>query len=314
MRILVTGASGLLGLNLCLEKAKEHDVYGIVHQTKIANAPFVLIRQDLTNKNTLSEIFNQTKPELVVNCAAMANVDQCEKHPIQAAQINSEVPGYLAKNCAERVIPFIHISTDAVFDGEKGNYKETDVPNPLSIYAETKLEGEKRVLDVNPAALIARVNFFGFSITGRRSLAEYFIGNLISGKKVYGFIDILFSPMYVNDLVETLFNMVKNKLNGIYHVVSPTHLSKFDFGKLISEKFNLDGSLILPGSYLKGDLIAKRSPNLFLDVSKLLSSGIEVPSVALAVDHFYSDYIDIGSVPKSSYFSIYGKKYHRRAR
>ena len=292
MRILVTGASGLLGLNLCLEEVKEHDIYGIVHQTQLANVPFTLIGQDLTKKNTLSKIFNQTKPELVVNCAAMANVDQCEKHPILAAKINSEVPGYLAKNCAERVIPFIHISTDAVFDGEKGNYKETDVPNPLSIYAKTKLEGEKRVLDANPSALIARVNFFGFSVTGRRSLAEFFLRNLISNKRVYGFIDILFSPMYVNDLIDTLFKMVKNKLTGIYHVVSSNHLSKYDFGMLISEKFNLDGSIITPESYLKGNLIAKRSPNLFLDVSKLLSTGIEVPNVALAVDHFCSDYAD----------------------
>jgi dTDP-4-dehydrorhamnose reductase len=304
VRILVTGASGLLGLNLCLEKVKEYEIFGIVHQTPLANVPFTLIRQDLTNNNELSEIFNQTKPELVINCAAMANVDQCEKHPNQAAKINSEVPGYLAKNCAERAIPFIHISTDAVFDGEKGNYKETDVPNPLSIYAKTKLEGEKRVLDVNQAALIVRVNFFGFSITGRRSLAEFFLRNLISGRKVYGFIDILFSPMYVNDLVETLFDMVKNKLTGIYHVVSPAHLSKYDFGMLISEKFNLDGSLISPGSYLKGDLIAKRSPNLFLDVSKLLSTGIEVPNVSLAIDHFYSDYIDGLSDRIQSLYSV----------
>jgi len=292
MRILVTGASGLLGLNLCLKEVKEHDIYGIVHQTQLANVPFTLIRQDLTNKNALGKVFNQTEPELVVNCAAMANVDQCEKNPIPAAKINSEVPGYLAKNCAERAIPFIHISTDAVFDGEKGNYKETDVPNPLSIYAKTKLEGEKRVLNANPSALIARVNFFGFSVTGRRSLAEFFLRNLVSNKRVYGFIDILFSPMYVNDLIDTLFNMVKNKLTGIYHVVSSNHLSKYDFGMLISEKFNLDGSIITPESYLKGNLIAKRSQNLFLDVRKLLSTGIEVPNVALAVDHFYSDYTD----------------------
>lgn len=292
MRILVTGASGLLGLNLCLEKAKEYDIYGIVHQNQLTNAPFTLMRQDLTNVTTLSKIFDQTKPELVINCAAMANVDQCEKHPILAAKINTEVPGYLAKNCAERAIPFIHISTDAVFDGEKGNYKETDIPNPLSIYAKTKLEGEKRVLDVNQMAIIARVNFFGFSITGRRSLAEFFLRNLISGNKIYGFIDILFSTMYVNDLVETLFNMVRKKLTGIYHVVSPDHLSKYDFGVLICKKFDLDGSFILPESYLKGDLIAKRSPNIFLDVSKLLSTGIEIHNVASAVDHFYSDYID----------------------
>jgi len=292
VRILVTGASGLLGLNLCLEKAKEHKIFGIVHRTQLVDQPFTFIRQDLTSRDALGEIFDHVKPELVVNCAAMANVDQCEKDPVQAAEINTEVPGHLAEICAGRAIPFIHISTDAVFDGEKGGYQETDIPNPLSIYAKTKFEGEKHVLEVNQKALIARVNFFGFSITGKRSLAEFFLRNLISGKKIYGFTDILFSPMYVNDLVEILFTMIKKKLSGIYHVVSPDHLSKYDFGMLISEKFNLDGSLISPESHLKGALIAKRSPNLFLDVSKLVSAGIEVPHVALAVDHFYSAYID----------------------
>ena len=292
MRILVTGASGLLGLNLCLEKAKKHDVFGIVHQTRLANVPFTIIRQDLTRRESLSKIFDHVKPELVINCAAMANVDQCEKYPAEAAKINTEAPGYLAKNCAERAIPFVHISTDAVFDGEIGNYKETDVPCPLSIYAKTKLEGEKRVLDVNQASLIARVNFFGFSITGRRSLAEFFLRNLISGNKVNGFVDIQFSPLYVNDLVEILFNMIGKKLTGVYHVVSTEHLSKYDFGMLISEKFNLDGSLISPESYLNGGLIAKRSPNLFLNVDKLISTGIEIPNIAIAVDHFYSDYMD----------------------
>lgn len=292
MSILVTGASGLLGLNLCLAKAKEHDVFGIVHQTQLDNVPFSLIRQDLTNIKSLKNIFDQIKPELVVNCAAMANVDLCENNPTVAERINSDVPSYLAKNCSEREIPFIHISTDAIFDGEKGNYKETDVPNPLSMYAKTKLEGENRVIDENPLALIARVNFFGFSVSGRRSLAEFFLFNLISGKKINGFIDILFSPMYVNDLVETLFEMVRMKLTGIYHVVSCDYMSKYDFGMLISKKFNLDASLISPKSYLKGNLIAARSPNLLLDVNKLLSSGIEIPNIAIAVDHFYLDYIN----------------------
>jgi len=293
VRILVTGASGLLGLNLCLKKAQEQfDVVGIVHQTWLAKVPFAIISQDLTNKNCLSGIFDRVQPDLVFNCAAMANVDQCEKFSAQAAIINTEVPGDLAKICAQRAIPFIHISTDAVFDGEKGNYIETDKPNPLSVYAKTKLAGEQRVQENDPQALIARVNFFGFSITGKRSLAEFFLKNLISGNKINGFTDILFSPMYVNDLVDTLFNMVAKKLTGIYHVVSSDHLSKYDFGILISEKFNLDGSLISPESYLKSDLIAKRSPNLFLDVNKLISDGIKVSTVAAAVDHFYSDYKD----------------------
>ncbi|MDO9546768.1 MAG: SDR family oxidoreductase [Pelolinea sp.] len=290
MRILVTGASGLLGLNFCLAKMPDHEIFGVTNQTRLHNPPFPVINFDLTKDKTVMNVLDQTMPELVVNCAAMANVDQCEKTPLLAAKINAEMPGRIARECAQRSIQLIHISTDAVFDGVDGNYRESDPPNPLSVYSKTKLAGEQNVLDENSQAMVARVNFFGFSVSGDRSLAEFFLNNLMSGKKVSGFTDILFSPMYVNDLVDILVEMALKKLSGIYNIVSRDNLSKYDFGIMISEKFNLDGKMISPASCLQSELLAKRSPNLVLDISKLLSTGIEVPNVDLAVDHFYNDY------------------------
>ena len=216
MRILVTGASGLLGLNLCLAKAEEFDIYGVVHQNQLINVPFKVINQDLRKKKSIYKIFDIADPDLAINCAAMANIDDCEKYPEAARKINAVVPSYIASICKDRDIPFIQISTDAVFDGLNGNYVETDDPNPLSTYARTKLEGEKRVFEENPQSLIVRVNFFGFSLSGKRSLAEFFLYNLMSGAKILGFTDIKFSPMYVRDLVQILFEMFTNKLSGIY--------------------------------------------------------------------------------------------------
>jgi dTDP-4-dehydrorhamnose reductase len=292
MRILVTGASGLLGLNLCLVKTEGNAVFGIAHNTRLVNVPFTLINQDLTKDKAIVEILERLHPELVVNCAAMANVDLCEQQPERAQVINAQVPGKFARICFERDIPLVHISTDAVFDGDKGNYSETDETNPLSTYARTKLEGERRVLEYNRNALITRVNFFGFSITGKRSLAEFFLNNLSVGKRVRGFNDIFFSPLYVKDLVEILFNLVEKKLTGIVHLVSRDFLSKYDFGVLIGKRFNLDTSLISPVSYKEAELIARRSPNLVLNTSNLRSIGIDIPDVASGIEHFYMDHKD----------------------
>ena len=98
-----------------------------------------------------------------------------------AQRINAEMPGKLAAVCKKKKIRLIHISTDAVFDGKMGDYTEEDIPNPLSVYARTKIEGEHLVAAENPEAIIARVNFYGFSLSGKRSLAEFFLNSLRSG-------------------------------------------------------------------------------------------------------------------------------------
>ena len=148
-----------------------------------------------------------------------------------AQQINAEMPGSIAVLCKKKGIQLTHISTDAVFDGKMGDYTEEDPPNPLSVYARTKLEGERTVAAEYPNAIIARVNFYGFSLSGKRSLAEFFLNNLIDKKQVNGFVDVMFSPLYVTDLVDTLVKMIEKELSGLYHVVSPESLSKYAFGE-----------------------------------------------------------------------------------
>jgi dTDP-4-dehydrorhamnose reductase len=134
------------------------------------------------------------------------------------------------------------------------------------------------------------VNFYGFSLSGRRSLAEFFLYNLLEGRQLKGFTDVHFCPLYVGDLVQVLFAMLEKKLHGLYHVVSPECLSKYDFGKRIADKFGLDGSLITPVSVYDGGLLAKRSPNLTLRVDKLLATGIQLPGQTAGLDSFYAHY------------------------
>ncbi len=290
MRVLVTGASGLLGLNLCLMKAQDHAVIGVVNQSHLSKVPFELMRADLSIEGAVSDVFSRARPDIVFNCAAMAQVDLCERMPVHATRINAWMPGEAAAFCEQNRIPFVHISTDAVFDGAVGGYRETDRPNPLSVYARTKLEGEKSVFSSHPNALVARVNFFGHSATGTRSLAEFFLNHLIDSKPIKGFTDVLFSPIYVKHLIDILFCMIDKKLSGLYHVVANEKVSKYDFGCRIAEKMSLNKKLLSPISVKDAKLEAQRSPNLFLDTAKLRDSGVQIPSIEQGLNAFIEDY------------------------
>jgi dTDP-4-dehydrorhamnose reductase len=237
-------------------------------------------------------MFEVVKPDCLIHCAALADVDACESDPSGSLCLNANLPEALAAGCGQRGIPMIHISTDAVLDGTReGFYTEEDAPNPLGIYAQTKLKGEWAVLKVNPAAIVARVNFFGWSLNGTRSLAEFFVNNLRAGKSVNGFTDVYFCPMFVGDLAETLIRMLEEGLSGLYHVVGSEALPKYEFGLAIAHQFGFDSNLIKPIPIDESNLIARRSRNLRLSVHKLSTAlGMPVPGFSTGLVRFYTQY------------------------
>ena len=291
MKILVTGASGLLGLNLSLMAMGAHSIVG-VDRAKLAGAPFELIKADLLDPEVEHRLLDTVKPDAVIHTAALANLEDCEVQPGIARQLNAQLPGELADACAKRGIQMMHISTDAVFDGTKdGVYTEEDTPNPQGVYACTKLEGEQNVLSANPEAVVVRVNFFGWSLSGTRSLPEFFINKLSAGKSAPGFTDVFFCPLFVGDLGEMLLKVLKRELSGIYHVVGSASLSKYDFGVAIARRFSLDENLIEPVSVDVSTLKARRSHNLRLSVHKLSTAlGEPIPGFSTGLDRFYTQY------------------------
>jgi len=292
MRILVTGASGLLGLNLALEASEEHKVFGLVNHQQVRTEAFTVLQGDLLASGTIERILDQTQPEWVIHCAAMAVVDACESEPLRARKLNSEIPAELARYVARGGARLLHVSTDAVFDGQRGEYTEQDEPNPLSTYARTKLDGERMVAQVNPEAIVARVNLFGWSLLGRRSLGEFFFYNLTAGKRVMGFTDVYFCPLLVNDLAGIFLKMLSLELSGLYHVVSSECLSKYEFGMRIARRFGLDGSLITPTSVEHAGLQAVRSPRLTMHTDKLAGSlGEAPPDIDSGIERFYQLYL-----------------------
>jgi dTDP-4-dehydrorhamnose reductase len=290
-KFLVTGVSGLLGLNFAMQTAGEHEITGVANSHVLANVPFPVLPADLSMPGSAQSLLDQTQPEVIINCAAIAILDTCEAKPDLAYQLNSVFPGELAAEAARRDIRMVHFSTDAVFDGTIGCYTETDEPRPINHYAYTKVEGERAVLAANPDALVARVNFYGWSLHGKRSLAEYFFYSLSRGEPVKGFIDVQFCPLQVNDLVDILLRMIDLRLSGLYHVVSSECLNKFDFCHRLARQFGLNQELISPSSWLEGGLRANRSTNLTISTAKLQGAlGSPLPDQAAGLRRFYDLY------------------------
>src|SRR5215216_105956 len=290
-RLLITGASGLLGINLALEAIHRHKVIG-VDRGRLKSTPFQVLQADLFHKDTIDSILESTQPDWLVNCAALANLEECEQYPERARLLNTEMPGELAKICAQRKIHLVHISTDAVFDGEKKDlYTEEDDPHPLGTYSQTKLNGERAVQSANSEAIIARVNFYGWSLNSKRSLGEFFVNNLVAGRHVNGFTDVIFCPMFVDHTAQILLSMLKKGLSGLYHVVGPQPMSKYQFGMEVARKFGLRESQIDPKSVLSSGLTVRRAHNLRLSTHKLSTDlGYELPRFSTGLDEFYTQY------------------------
>ena len=290
-RILIPGASGLLGINLAMEAMREHEVIGI-DRGKLKSAPFQVFSTNMLNRAAINSLLDRIQPDWLINCAALANLEECEQNPELATVLNVDLPAQLASACAERGIRFVHISTDSVFDGEKEDaYTEEDTPNPLSLYSQTKLKGEHATFVEDPNAIVARVNMFGWSLPGRRSLGEFFVNNLSEGKNVNGFTDVFFCPMLVNSTARLLLEMLEKNLSGLYHVVGAQAMNKYQFGREIARMFGLKESLITPKSVEASELTAKRSHNLWLFTHKLSTAlGHEIPAFSTGLAEFYTQF------------------------
>ena len=293
MKLLITGSSGLLGLNLALDTMATHEVIG-VDRSKLKSPPFPIVNADLLTEGEVERVLDQTQPQWVIHCAALANLEDCEADPNLARRLNVDLPSALAKACHARGIQMVQISTDAVFDGTKsGSYVESDAPNPVSVYARTKLEGERAVLESSPDAIVARVNFYGWSLSGRRSLAEFFHHNLTNNKSMTGYTDVIFCPMHVRHLGGLLLAMLEKKLRGLYHVVGSQPMSKYQFGVEIARRFAMNAGEISPRSINTSGLIAKRANNLYLSTDKLSTDlGMTLPTFSTGLDLFYAQYQD----------------------
>jgi dTDP-4-dehydrorhamnose reductase len=286
-RILVTGASGLLGGNLAIEAAGTHDVSGVFNANVVVLAGIRTYKADLCRPAEMREIFQRLQPEWVINCAAATDVDLAEENSDWAYRLNRDMPRSMAEAANEVSARFLHISTDAIFDGDGHPLAEDSLPRPATVYGKSKLAGEQAVMEVNPASIIVRTNLFGWSPVNADSLAEWFLFHLVRGEICPGFKDVYFSPILVNDLAGVLLKMLSAGLSGVYHVGGATCLSKYEFGRRLATLFGLQPELVRPAGVDDAGMPAPRQKYLCLDSHRIERElSIRLPTIEEGLARF----------------------------
>ena len=228
-------------------------------------------------------------PDLIIHTAAMTSVDECERNPGQADRVNVQGTRNVLRALKGGRCSLVHISTDSVFDGEKGHYREEDKTNPVHVYGKTKLAAEQEVAEYRPDALIIRTCIYGWNLVPKPSLAEWVVRSLQEGKSISGFADLFFSPIPTVLLSRLLLTLARENLYGILHVTGGEGCSKFDFARRCALEFDLDPQKILPVASASAKQTVRRPADVTLAVDKAARLlGRPLPSIEDGLRAFHS--------------------------
>lgn len=285
-KIIVIGASGLLGQRLCPF---------LIHR----NHEIVKVGRSLTNDYVINvytldsvlEIFKLFNPDIVINLSAATNVDYCQSNINHAIGVNFFIPSIISNAIAifKKKIYLIQFSTDQVYDGS-GNHFE-DFPNPLNIYGLTKLAGD---LSINTdISCVIRTNFFGKSFISRKfSFSDWVINSLKKGERIFLFDDISFNALHMQTLIEIIINIINSRLVGIFNLGAKSGISKSDFGILLANKLKLSLNSVTVTSSEIANFVAPRPKNMTMNVSKIENAlGIMCPPIEDEILKTVKDYL-----------------------
>lgn len=270
---MITGVNGMLGTNLFsfFKSQNNFEVHGIGRSERTYN--------DLVYHcgNLVDEDFINSLPsdiDIVIHTAAQVNLSECEKNKDEAYKLHVDSTEKLAKKYSKSI--FLYFSTDSVFDGNEGNYKESDLPNPLNVYSRTKYLGEK-FSNSHKSAYIFRLNIYGFSSPMGNSLFEWGYKNLISGQEINGYGNVFFNPLYIGQVGPIINDFLqKNFPYGVYNLGSDKKLSKFEFLKSIQESFSINGGKVVKSNadFSNDSVIRPYDTSLNIDlISSLVPSN-----------------------------------------
>lgn len=264
MKYFITGGSGLLGERLATI-AKDDDELTLVHNS---NPTDNSIKCDITNEKEVKESIGKENPDVIIHCAAMTNVDLCEDETELAYKVNGDGTGYLAKAANDIDAKIIYVSTDFVFDGQRGYYKEDEKVNPLGIYAKSKYDGEVQLEKYSDDWAIARVSVL-YGWHSRLNFTTWVIEQLRQKNEINIVTDQINSPTLADNAAEAIFKIAEKDKKGIFHTAGNDAINRFDFTKKIADAFDLDDSLINPTTSTQFVQKAPRPRDSSLNVNKV---------------------------------------------
>ncbi len=290
LKILVTGAAGQIGHRVARHLAVRHHVVAAVRTGGISGIECVTM--DIAEPLSVRIAVDHVMPNAVVHCAAMTNADECETGRDLCRRVNVDGTRALAEESARSGARMIYLSSDLVFDGKKGDYTEDDKPNPLSWYAETKLEGERITAATMADYAIARTAIVvGKGGIPPRGFACWLVETLRAGKKARLYADQFRSHFYLGDCAAAIGLMLERNLTGLYHLSPGRKESRHAFGMVLAEKLGLDRSLIEAIGMDDAAMDAKRPKDCSLSNAKLVAAtGFEPSALDKTIECIKSEF------------------------
>ncbi|WP_418697366.1 SDR family oxidoreductase [Bacteroides sp.] len=252
-RLLVIGANGFTGRRILndLSRNLSYQVTGCSLHDDICphSGDYHFIRTDICDSRALEKLFEEVRPDVVINTSALSVPDYCETHHDEADAINIIAVEHLAHCCEAHHSRLIHLSTDFVFSGDTNRlYTEEDVPSPVNYYGYTKLEGEKRIAAVCSSYAIARVVVvYGAALPGQHGNVLQLVANrLRSNEEIFVVSDQWRTPTFVGDVSQGVEKLINHPHNGIYHLCGSDCLTIADIAYRVADVLGLNRSLIRP--------------------------------------------------------------------
>ena len=289
-RLLITGVSGLLGNNLARYFKDKHEILGLYNFHPVVIRGITSEKCSILGLDSLKKIIHEFEPSIIIHCASLANVDECELNKDLTKKVNVLATKNLVNSIVDRDIKLIYISTDSVYDGIKGAFSENDNINPLNYYGLSKYEGELEVAK-KENSLVFRTNIFGWNIQDKRSIGEWILGELGAGRRINCFRDAYFSSIYTFEFARVIDIAIQRDLSGVYNCGASDSCSKYEFAHKIADYFGLDKASIKPISIDDFNFKAKRGKKLTLNVNRLQKElDYRLSTIEQSVEAFYKDY------------------------
>jgi dTDP-4-dehydrorhamnose reductase len=278
-KLLVTGASGFLGWNLCQLAKQEWEIYGTSFSHSVDIPGVTILNVDLRNFEELKRIFREIQPAAVIHTAAQSNPNFCQTHPDESHSINVTASCNIAGLCADYSIPCAFTSTDLVFNGLNPPYRETDAVSPVNRYGEQKVMAEEGMLSRYPKTAVCRMPLmFGVAVPPAKSFMQPFVQTLREGKELSLFTDEFRTPASGTTAARGLL-LALEKVNGRIHLGGKERISRYDFGRLLVEVLELHSEGLKACRQEDVKMAAPRPPDVSLDSSMAFALGYAPLSV-----------------------------------
>ncbi|HEY9873959.1 MAG TPA: NAD(P)-dependent oxidoreductase [Candidatus Obscuribacterales bacterium] len=272
-KLLITGASGFLGWNLCQLAKQEWEVYGTYFSHTVEIPGVTLLKIDLTDFQEIKRIFSEIQPAAVIHTAAQSSPNFCQSYPEISHSINVTASCNIAGLCADYSIPCAFTSTDLVFNGLNAPYKETDSVSPVNLYGEQKVMAEEGMLQRYPMTAVCRMPLmFGIAPPTATSFMQPFIQTLREAKELSLFTDEFRTPVSGTTAAKGLL-LALEKVHDRIHLGGKERVSRYDFGRLLVEVLQLPAAGLKSCLQKDVKMSAPRPPDVSLDSSKAFALG-----------------------------------------